>query len=107
MLVALPEGVADVRGEWHLNTGSCRFGQPEEVKAINWLSLPLANAPPLPIAATIALEMIGPIPGTVITLRQLSSFFKADGFCRDRLPHHQSSKRRSTTLIGTRRKRND
>ena len=35
----------------------------------------LANAPPLPIAATIALEMIGPIPGTVITLRQLSSLF--------------------------------
>ena len=38
-------------------------------------SRPLANAPPLPIAATIALEMIGPIPGTVITLRQLSSLF--------------------------------
>jgi hypothetical protein len=32
---------------------------------------PLANAAPLPIAATIALEMIGPIPGTVMTLRQL------------------------------------
>jgi len=31
-------------------------------------SRPLANAAPLPIAATIALEMIGPIPGTVITL---------------------------------------
>jgi hypothetical protein len=29
----------------------------------------------LPIAATIALEMIGPIPGTGITLRQLSSLF--------------------------------
>jgi len=39
MLVASPEGVADVRGEWQLNTGGCRFGQPEEVKAINWLSL--------------------------------------------------------------------
>jgi hypothetical protein len=34
-----------------------------------------AKSPPLPIAATIALEMIGPIPGTVITLRQLSSLF--------------------------------
>ena len=38
-------------------------------------SRPLSNATPLPIAATIALEMIGPIPGTVITLRQLSSLF--------------------------------
>ena len=36
-------------------------------------SRPLANAAPLPIAATIALEMIGPMPGTVITLRQPSS----------------------------------
>jgi hypothetical protein len=27
------------------------------------------DASPVPIAATIALEMIGPIPGTVITLR--------------------------------------
>jgi hypothetical protein len=31
----------------------------------------LANAAPLPIAATIAIEMIGPITGTVITLREL------------------------------------
>ena len=38
-------------------------------------SRPLANATPLPIAATIALETIGPIPRTVITLRQLSSLF--------------------------------
>ena len=38
-------------------------------------SRPLANAAPLPIAATIALEMIGPMPGTVMTLRQLSSLF--------------------------------
>src|SRR6476646_847117 len=38
-------------------------------------SRPLANAAPLPIAATMALEMIGPMPGTVITLRQLSSAF--------------------------------
>jgi hypothetical protein len=38
-------------------------------------SRPLAKAAPLPIAATIALEMIGPMPGTVITLRQLSSLF--------------------------------
>jgi hypothetical protein len=33
------------------------------------------DASPVPIAATIALEMIGPIPGTVITLRQQSSLF--------------------------------
>ena len=38
-------------------------------------SRPLANAAPLPIAATIALDMIGPMPGTVMTLRQLSSLF--------------------------------
>src|SRR6202035_5436795 len=38
-------------------------------------SRPLANAAPLPIAATIALEMIGPMPGTVMTLRQLLSLF--------------------------------
>jgi hypothetical protein len=36
-------------------------------------SHPLANATPLPIAATIALEMIGPMPGTVVALRQLST----------------------------------
>ena len=30
-------------------------------------SRPLENAAPLPIAATIALEMIGPMPGTVIS----------------------------------------
>src|SRR6516162_8961903 len=29
-------------------------------------SRPFANASPLPIAATIALEMIGPVPGTLI-----------------------------------------
>ena len=34
-----------------------------------------AAAAPLPIAATIALEMIGPMPGTVMTLRQLLSLF--------------------------------
>ena len=38
-------------------------------------SRPLANAAPLPIAAIIALEMIGPMPGTVVTLRQLLSLF--------------------------------
>jgi hypothetical protein len=36
---------------------------------------PLANAAPLPIAATIALEMIGPMPGKVMILRQLLSLF--------------------------------
>ncbi len=38
-------------------------------------SRPLANAAPLPIAAIIALEMIEPMPGTVMTLRQLLSLF--------------------------------
>jgi hypothetical protein len=30
----------------------------------------LQNTSPVPIAATIALEMIGPMPGTVISRRQ-------------------------------------
>src|SRR5262249_22045079 len=34
---------------------------------------PLANASPLPIAAAIALEMIGPIPGTLIGRSQPAS----------------------------------
>ena len=38
-------------------------------------SRPLANAAPLPIATTIALEMIGPMPGMVMTFRQLLSLF--------------------------------
>src|SRR5438093_6069750 len=36
-------------------------------------SRPLQKAEPLPIAATMALEMIGPIPGTVINCWQPSS----------------------------------
>ena len=36
-------------------------------------SRPFAKAAPLPIAATIALAMIGPMPGTVINRRQFSS----------------------------------
>ena len=35
-------------------------------------SRPLATAPPLPMAATMALAMSGPMPGTVINWRQLS-----------------------------------
>jgi hypothetical protein len=31
-------------------------------------SRPLENTSPVPIAATIALEMIGPMPGTLISL---------------------------------------
>jgi hypothetical protein len=33
-------------------------------------SRPLENTSPVPIAATIALEMIGPMPGTVISRTQ-------------------------------------
>jgi hypothetical protein len=36
-------------------------------------SRPFEKAPPLPIAATIALEMIGPMPGTVINRLQAAS----------------------------------
>src|SRR6516164_4694023 len=36
-------------------------------------SRPFVNASPLPIAATIALEMIGPIPGTLIKRSQPAS----------------------------------
>src|SRR6266849_10788012 len=45
-------------------------------------SRPLANASPSPIAATIALEMIGPIPGTLISRSQPAS--PRDGFDRAR-----------------------
>jgi hypothetical protein len=36
-------------------------------------SRPLANASPLPIAATMALEMIGPMPGTLTSRSQPAS----------------------------------
>ena len=35
----------------------------------HWCSTPAAKASPVPIAATIALEMIGPMPGTVIAIQ--------------------------------------
>jgi hypothetical protein len=56
----------------------------------------------LPIAATIALEMIGPIPGTVITLRQLSSLFATVSISSVAVSIRSSSRRhsllRSTTM---------
>src|SRR6516164_7300930 len=58
-------------------------------------SRPLANAAPLPIAATIALEMIGPMPGTVITLRQLSSLFANASISSVTVSIRSSSRRQS------------
>ena len=50
---------------------------------------------PLPIAATIALEMIGPMPGTVITLRQLSSLFASVQISSVTVSIRSSSRRRT------------
>jgi hypothetical protein len=66
-------------------------------------SRPLANATPLPIAATIALEMIGPIPGTVITLRQLSSLFANASISSVTVSIRSSSRRQSPASSATMR----
>src|SRR5215831_21391935 len=66
-------------------------------------SRPLANAAPLPIAATIALEMIGPMPGTVITLRQLSSLFASVPISSVTVSIRSSSRRQSLARSATMR----
>ena len=53
------------------------------------------DASPVPIAATIALEMIGPIPGTVITLRQQSSLFANASISSVTVSIRSSSRRQS------------
>jgi hypothetical protein len=58
-------------------------------------SRPFVNASPLPIAAIIALEMIGPIPGTPIK-RSQSTFRRArTSISFDKLSMRPSSRRQS------------
>ena len=66
-------------------------------------SRPLANAAPLPIAATIALEIIGPMPGTVITLRQLSSLFASASMSSVTFSMRSSRSRQSPARSATMR----
>src|SRR5262245_42787818 len=49
-------------------------------------SRPFVNASPVPIAATIALEMIGPIPGTLIKRSQPASRRARTSISLDKLP---------------------
>src|SRR5262249_1085866 len=56
-------------------------------------SRPLENASPPPIAATIALEMIGPIPGTLIKRSQPAFWRAKTSISLDR-PSMRSSSRR-------------
>jgi len=53
------------------------------------------NASPVPIAATIALEMIGPIPGTLIKRSQPASRRARTSISLDKLPIRSSSRRQS------------
>jgi hypothetical protein len=55
----------------------------------------LANTAPLPIAATIALEMIGPMPGTVINRLHPGSWVAAIWISPDRPWMRPSSRRQS------------
>src|SRR5262249_43609484 len=58
-------------------------------------SRPLPNASPLPMAATIALEMIGPIPGTLISRWQPASRRAIASISLDK-PSMRSSRRRQS-----------
>src|SRR5262249_52592503 len=58
-------------------------------------SRPLENASPAPIAATIALEMIGPTPGTLIKRSQPASRRARASISLDRRSMRSSSRRQS------------
>jgi len=60
-------------------------------------SRPCVKPAPLPIAATTALEMIGPIPGTVITRWQASSCSASDSMSADTAAMRSSNRRQSWT----------
>jgi hypothetical protein len=60
-------------------------------------SRPWVKPSPLPIAATTALEMIGPTPGTVITRWQASSC-SASGHHEDRVPTHGYAETREAAM---------
>jgi hypothetical protein len=58
-------------------------------------SRPLENASPVPIAATIALEMIGPMPGTLISRSQPVSWRAMASISPDKPSIRSSSRRQS------------
>jgi hypothetical protein len=58
-------------------------------------SRPLMSASPAPTAATIALEMIGPIPGTLINRSQPASWRASTSISPDRPSIRSSSRRQS------------
>src|SRR6266700_7634856 len=58
-------------------------------------SRPFANASPLPMAATIALEMLGPIPGTLISRSQPASRRAMASISPDKPSMRSSSRRQS------------
>jgi hypothetical protein len=58
-------------------------------------SRPFENASPVPIAATVALEMIGPMPGTVISRSQPLSCRASASISLDRPSMRSSSRRQS------------
>src|SRR5215510_3477382 len=60
-------------------------------------SRPCVKPAPLPIAATTALEMIGPTPGTVITRWQASSCSTSDSMSADTAAMRSSNRRQSWT----------
>jgi hypothetical protein len=71
---------------------SC-FGSPSQAPK----SRPCVKPAPLPIAATTALEMIGPTPGTVITRWQASSCSASDSMSADTAAMRSSNRRQSWT----------
>src|SRR5215472_13650613 len=66
-------------------------------------SRPFENASPVPIAATIALEMIGPMPGTVMSRSQLLSCRASASISLDRPSMRSSSRRQSPARSSTTR----
>ena len=63
-------------------------------------SRPLENASPVPIAATIALEMIGPMPGTLTSRLQPASWCARAVISPDKCSMRSSSRRQSSARCG-------
>src|SRR6202023_1003898 len=62
-------------------------------------SRPLENTSPAPIAATIALEMIGPIPGTLISRSQPASWRAMASISFDKPSMRSSNRRQSASQV--------
>src|SRR5215472_9936835 len=69
----------------------CRGTSPSQAAK----SRPLENTSPVPIAATMALEMIGPMPGTVIRRAHAGSFSTKRVMSADKPSMRSSSRRQS------------